>query len=121
MIQEKRQLCMHATETILTLLDLLIAGDSGLSVTELARQTGCSRTETRFLLLALESRDLVVWDADVRAYRPGTGAERLARLLLPPAEETPLATAPAAAPGVNRSTAPRKRGRPAAASRPLAL
>jgi hypothetical protein len=82
MIKEQRQHLVEFTERTLVLLDVLAEGNSRLTIGSLSRRLGSSLTETRLLLVSLESRGMVEWDDTAKAYRLGSAAERLAWRLL---------------------------------------
>ena len=82
MIKEQRQHLVESTERTLVLLDVLAEGNAKLSIGSLARRMGCSQTETRLLLVTLETRGIVEWDDTAKGYRLGSAAERLAWRLL---------------------------------------
>lgn len=90
----KRLLSAQAMEKTLELLELLSTGNEQLPIGALADQLHVSRADILLLLVTLESRGMVCWDAAARIYRPGGKSVDMARQFLGlPATEQRLSAA----------------------------
>src|SRR5688572_7928031 len=70
---------VRAVERALDLLFLLGEHQRSLSLQQLAREIGCSKTTVHRLLTTLERREVVEKDPDSRQYRLGRRARDLSR------------------------------------------
>lgn len=82
MRKEQRLLTVQAVEKTLELLDILVTGNERLTIRSLATRLGLGRNDVLLLLVALESRGMVLWDEQAKVYRPGQKSAELARQLL---------------------------------------
>ncbi|BCS56035.1 helix-turn-helix domain-containing protein [Geobacter sp. SVR] len=103
MLKGKSLDAVQAMEKTLELLELLANCKERLSICEIADKLCLNRREVLFMLVTLETRELVRWDDVARVYRPGQTALEFAKSFRRPAPSLPAKGA-----GRTRSALPGK-------------
>ena len=92
MLKGKSLQAVQAMEKTLELLELIAACKEKLNIGEIADKLCLNRREVMFLLLTLETREMVRWDGSARVYRPGRASLELARVFYTQQTALPLSS-----------------------------